>query len=341
VTTEPRLSVVIPTYQRRDSLLRTLGSLRTQILPANEFEVIVAVDGSTDGTAEIVRRLPAPHRLLVLDSPNRGRAMACNSGIRAASGRLVVLLDDDMEASPELLVAHVRAHEGSGRRAVVGAAPIVVTPTSSPFVRYVADGFRARLARLAQPGYQLTFRDTYTGNFSAPRAVLLEVGGFDEAFTAYGHEDYELALRLRQHGVELAYRADALAEQHYEKTFAAFARDGIARGRTAVLLAGKHPAVAGQLKLAEYHRETRKWRALRGLLLTATRVTDRVPTWVCAAISRLEAREPAWLHRCYAMAIDYFYWLGALGALREQRTSGRTGPIASNPSRASRQVGQT
>jgi hypothetical protein len=41
------------------------------------------------------------------------------------------------------------------------------------------------------------------------------------------------------------------------------------------------------------------------------------------------------------MAIDYFYWLGALGALREQQKSRRAGPIASNPSRTSRQVGQT
>ena len=317
----PRVSVVVPTYQRRDSLLRTLASLRAQTLPATEFEVITAVDGSTDGTVEAARGFAAPYRLSVLDGPNQGRAMACNAGIRAAAGDVVVLLDDDMEASAELLAAHARAHQAPAARAVVGPAPIVISPASPPFVRYMANGFRWRLARLAQPGYRLTFRDTYTGNFSARRDVLLQVGGFDEAFRTYGHEDYELALRLQAAGVELVYSADALAHQHYEKTFAAFARDGVARGRTAVLLAAKHPAAADRLKLSEYHRETRTWRTLRSLLLAATRVTDRVPAWIIGLIGRLERREPARLDRYYTMAIDYFYWLGVLGA---RRSVGRT-----------------
>lgn len=341
MTAARRVSVVIPSYQRRDSLLRALVSLCTQTLPPTEFEVIAAVDGSTDGTAEAVRGFAAPYRLTLLEGPNRGRAMACNAGIRAAAGDVVVLLDDDMEASSGLLAAHAQAHEGEGRRAVVGAAPIVAAPDAPPFVRYMASGFRWRLARLAQPGYRLTFRDTYTGNFSARREVLLEVGGFDEAFTAYGHEDYELALRLQQAGVELRYRADALAHQHYEKTFAAFARDAVARGRTAVLLAEKHPAAVGRLKISEYHRETRTWRVLRSLLLAAGRVTDRVPAWVVGLIGRLEPREPARLDRYYTMAIDYFYWLGVFGALRPQEAGGVVPPIMLDRRALSRRVGQT
>lgn len=341
MTTGPQVSVVVPTYQRRDSLLRTLASLCLQTLPAGEFEVIAAVDGSTDGTAEAVHRFAAPYRLSALEGPNRGRALACNAGIRAAKGNVVVLLDDDMEASPGLLAAHARVHDAGGKRAVVGAAPIIASPTSPPFVRYMANGFRSRVARLAEPGYRLTFQDTYTGNFSAPRDLLLDVGGFDEAFRVYGHEDYELALRLQQAGVELTYCADALAYQHYEKSFAAFARDGIARGRTAVLLAGKHPAAADRLKLSEYHRETRTWRALRSLLLALSRVTDRVPAWIISLIGRIERQEPARLDRYYTMAIDYFYWLGALGALRQHEAGGVAPPVALGPHPRSRGVGQT
>lgn len=337
----PRLSVVIPTYQRRDSLLRTLASLRTQALPADEYEVIAVVDGSTDGTAESVRGLAAPHALSVLEGPNRGRAGACNAGIRAAAGAVVVLLDDDMEASPGFLAAHASAHEGPVERAVVGAAPIVVVPGSPPFVRYMADGFRARLERLGQPGYRLRFRDAYTGNFSARRDVLLAIGGFDEAFRVYGHEDYELALRLQETGVELTFSADASAHQHYEKTFAAFARDGIARGRTAVLFAGKHPAVVDSIKLSEYHHGSWRWRAVRGLLLRLSRVTDRVPGWVITVIGRLERCEPARLDRFYTMAIDYLYWYGAFGTLREQRSGGTAGPLPLGARPASRRIGET
>jgi GT2 family glycosyltransferase len=340
VTARPRLSIVIPTYQRRDSLLRTLESLRTQTLPGGEYEVIVAVDGSTDGTAEAVRRFAAPYALSVLEGPNRGRAGACNTGIRAAMGAIVVLLDDDMEASSGFLAAHARAHEGPIEQAVVGAAPVVVSPDSPPFVQYMAKGFRARLERLEQPGYRLRFRDAYTGNFSTRRDVLLKVSGFDEAFRVYGHEDYELALRLQGAGVQLAYSADALAHQHYEKTFAAFARDGIARGRTAVLFAEKHPEIVDRIKLSEYHHGPWRWRALRGLLLRLSRVTDRVPAWVIALIGRLERYEPARLDTFYTMAIDYLYWYGAFGALREQRSGTAAAPILVGAHPTSRRAGE-
>ena len=336
----PLVSVVIPTYQRRDSLLRLVMSLQDQTLPADTYEVIAAIDGSTDGTLEAVRGLTTAYALSALDGPNRGRALACNAGIRAASAPVVVLLDDDMEATPGLLSAHARAHEGSVKRAVVGAAPIVVTSDSPPFVRYMANGFRSRLDRMAEPGYRLRFRDTYTGNFSARRDVLLAAGGFDETFRVYGHEDYELALRLQAAGVELAYRADALAHQHYEKTFAGFARDGIARGRTAVLFAGKHPDIVDRIKLSEFHSGPWKWRALRGLLLRLSRVTDRVPDWVVASVERVERWEPARLDKWYRLAIDYLYWYGALGAMREQAAAGVALPIALDTRPAPPRVGQ-
>lgn len=341
MTRSPQLSVVIPTYQRRDSLLRALASLRAQTLPASEYEVIAAVDGSTDGTYEALGAFSAPYAITALRGPNRGRARACNAGIRAASGALIVLLDDDMEASSGFLAAHAAAHRGAAPRSVVGAAPILVGPGSPPFVRYMARGFRSRLERLGQPGYRLKFRDTYTGNFSAPREVLLAVGGFDESFQVYGHEDYELALRLENAGVELIYSADALANQHYEKTFAGFARDGIARGRTAVLFAGKHPAIVSQIKLSEYHTGSRTWRLLRGLLLQLSRVSTRVPQWVIQFVGRLERWEPARLEKFYTLAIDYLYWYGVFGAMREQRTGSATGglPLVAHPS--SQRSGET
>ena len=340
MTSPPRLSVVIPTYQRRDSLLRLLESLRAQTLPSDHFEVIAVVDGSTDGTAEAARSLPVPFRLSVLEGANRGRGGACNAGMRAAAGAVVVLLDDDMEATPGLLAGHARAHEGGRPLGVVGAAPIDVTPDTPPFVRHIADGFRKRLARLAQPGYQLTFRDTYTGTFSAPREALLAVGGFDDAFRVYGHEDYELALRLQAAGVELAYSADACARQHYEKSFAAFARDGIARGRTAVLFAGKHPEIVDRIQLSQFHAQPWRWRAVRGLLLGLSRVSDRVPELVVAFIGQVERREPVRMDKYYSLAVDYLYWYGALGAMREQSSGGTVPPLPFAAPPASREAGR-
>jgi glycosyltransferase involved in cell wall biosynthesis len=315
----PRFSVVIPTYQRRESLLRTLASLRRQTVAPETYEVIVSVDGSTDGTAEAVRGYAAPYASSVLVQPRRGRARARNAGIRAAVGDVIVLLDDDMEPALAFLESHGLAHEKPGTWVVIGAAPIVVSSDSPPFMRYMAAGFEARLERLGQPGFRLGFRDAYTGNLSCRRDVLLGIGGFDEAFRVYGHEDYELALRLQDAGAELTYSAGALAHQHYDKTFRDFAGDGIARGRTAVLFADKHPAVADRLALSEYRRGDWRWRALRGLLLGLGRVTDRVPEWVVEVVEWLERQEPARLDKYYTLAIDYLFWYGALRARRDRR----------------------
>jgi GT2 family glycosyltransferase len=339
MTASLRLSVVVPTYQRRDSVLRLLRSLRTQTLPPHAYEVVVAVDGSTDGTADAVRRFDPPYALSVLEGPNCGRAKACNAGIRAAAGAVVVLLDDDMEAAPACLAAHAAAHDDPARRAVVGAAPMVAPADAPPFVRYMAAGFRSRLERMAEPGYRLRFRDVYTGNFSARRDVLLAIGGFDEAFRVYGHEDYELAVRLQAAGVALGYSADACAHQHYDKTFAAFARDGIARGRTAVLFAAKHPTIVDSIKLSEFHRGPWRWRAVRGLLLRLSRVSDRVPSWIVAFIEQVERREPPRLDKYYTHTIDFLYWHGALGALRDQQSEIAAGLVSLDARPAPGKVG--
>lgn len=319
------ISVVIPTYQRCASVRRTLEALMRQTMAATEYEVIVAIDGSDDGTKEMIEAFQAPYRLHAVWQPNRGRAAARNAGIRLARGDLVVFLDDDMEPAPGFLRAHHDAHPRGSRRAVVGPAPIVADASSPPIVHYRRSGMSAHQERLAQPGYKLGFRDVYTGNLSLGRAVLLEVSGFDETFRLYGHEDYELGLRLLKAGVQLLYSLDAIAYQRYDKDFAALARDCIARGRTAVLFARKHPDIASSLKLATYDEGSRASRLLRSVMLW---LSDRVPGFpdrVALATGWLERRRPRRLHSYYTFALDYFFWTGARAAVRESAAGDAAG----------------
>ena len=305
-----RASIVIPTFQRRASVLRALEALSRQTVSRDCFEVILSVDGSTDGTADMAATFAAPYRLRVVSHPRRGRAAACNAGILAAEHDLVVLLDDDMEPAPELVAAHLDAHQGSRVRGVVGAAPMVVPNGAAPLVKYRARGFNGRLAQFAARGRPLRFREAYTGHFSIHRDVLMAAGGFDEGFTMYGHEDYELALRLVNAGVELVYSPAAVAWQHYEKTFAAFAHDCIERGHTALLFAAKHPEAARYLEVCGYRRPAWQRRLVRSVLLALTGIGESTPDRVVAAITWLERREPRILDRCYDISVDYFYWLG-------------------------------
>lgn len=310
----PLVSVVIPTHQRRVSLERALRALSRQALAPHEYEVVVAIDGSTDGTRELLETMNTPYALRAVLKQRGGRASACNAGLRVARGRVVVLLDDDMEATHTLLSAHATAHHANETLGVVGAVPIRVDATSPSVTRYVASRFNGHLRHLAASGYQFGLRDFYSGNFSALRETLNHVGGFDESFTAYGNEDLDLSVRLRSAGVRLVFSAEAVAHQHYEKDFPALARDEMEKGRTAVQLAAKHPSWRGELKLAQPERGSFLRRTARGALLAITDASPSATERIIRNVAKLGHRNVAGLRHVYPVVLDYMYWLGVRSA---------------------------
>jgi GT2 family glycosyltransferase len=313
-----QISVIIPTFQRCSSVHRLLQALACQTVQPDQFEVIVSIDGSQDGTLEMVQRFPAPYALRAIWQPNRGRAAACNTGIRASTGDLVIFLDDDMEPVPSFLAAHQQAHVNAPRLGVIGAAPITVEESSPPVVDFIGRKFNNHLERLAQPGYHIQLRDFYSGNFSIRRDTLLEVGLFDEAFRIYGHEDLELYWRLSRAGVKVIYDPRAKARQYFTKDLAALVRDSIAKGKTAILLASKHPEAARHLRLGTFKQVSLPCYICRALLLALSDLFPRTPDMILRLMMRLEQRQPARMQRYYTMALDYYFWWGVRLAAREQ-----------------------
>ncbi len=324
-----RISMIVPTYQRCEFVAQLLGGLTRQRFSPKLFEVLICIDGSTDGTQELVEQFGASFMLRSLWQPNRGRAAACNSGIRSAVGEVVVLLDDDMDPTPGLLEGHWMAHQGQPSVAVLGAAPILLKPSSSAVARYVAEKFNRHLNNLAQPGYKFQLRDFYSGNCSIRRDVLLAVGGFDETFRIYGNEDLELCHRLSAIGVRLLYSQNAAAYQNYTKDFFGLAHDKQEQGCTAVLLANKHPETFQALKLSTYRQASLKWRIVREILLVASRLTSWTPRLVMKSMNWIAERRPDWFQTLCQHAIDYFYWLGAWSALRRSRQTFDDFPVLS------------
>src|SRR5512135_3341024 len=261
------ISVVIPTYQRRESIRRLLAAFAAQTMPPQDYQVIVSMDGSEDGTREMIERMPVPFPLEVLWQPNRGRATACNAGIRAARGELIVMLDDDMEPVPDFLTAHVRAHTADRRLGVLGAVPVRVNAAAPPISCYIADKFNRHLANLAQPDRQIKLRDFYSGNFSIRRDILFQAGLFDESFKDYGNEDLELFLRLSKQNVCFVFCQEALAYQYSTKDLLSVARDNRAAGKTALLLSQKHPDEMVNTRLGSFHHFSSRWRTLRAALV--------------------------------------------------------------------------
>jgi GT2 family glycosyltransferase len=311
------ISVVVPTYQRRASVIRLCASLARQTVPAGEFELVVSIDGSDDGTGEALARTAAPYLLRTLWQPNRGRAAALNAGVLAATGELIVLLDDDMEPVPRFLTAHRRAHADGARRGVMGAAPMNFDGLARPATRYVSAKFNGHLDNLRRPGYTRRLTDFYSGNFSIRREVLLAVGGFDEDFRIYGNEDLELSLRLTKAGVDIVYDPEALANQYTDKDFAALARDSTAEGRTAVLFARKHPDAFADLKLGSFNEGPGSLRLLRNRLLGLSQRRGRLPEGIIRFEKLLARLDPPGMPAFYRLALGYFYWLGARAALAD------------------------
>lgn len=104
----PFVSIVIPTYNGRALLAVCLLSLRAQSYPADRFEVIVVDDASSDGTVEYLAAEFPWARVAAL-AQNSGFIAACNAGVAAAQGEVLVLLNNDTEAEPGWLAALVTA----------------------------------------------------------------------------------------------------------------------------------------------------------------------------------------------------------------------------------------
>lgn len=328
--TEPSVTVVVPTHQRREPLRRVLESLRAQTADPYSFEVIVATDACDDGSAAMIETFPAPYGLRRVDPVRRGRAAACNSAITAARGEILIILDDDMRVVPEFVERHRSHHPPGSRRCVLGAVPVELRTDSPRAARYVKEKFDLHLTRLSEdPAHLNRPRSFYTGNASLRTEVMREVGGFDESFGIYGNEDVELALRLRVAGVELAYDPAALAHQEYGKDFDGLQRDTMAKGRTTVLLARRHPQVFGDLRLATPKDSSRPWLAARSLLLWVTR---RLPatTGAAFAVASLLERLGAWRSPLfYRATLDYAFWAGVDAALAESDDRGELARLAS------------
>ncbi len=320
-----RISVVIATHDRREALLRLLDALSSQVTSAT-FEVVVAVDGSRDGTCEMLAGYSAPFSLRWSDADNAGRASALNRAIRESAGQLLIILDDDMVPPPGFVAAHLAEHSDGRPRFVMGAAPIPADPAAGPLKRYMTTTRNEHYQRLAEPGRVLHVRDLYSGNASVARSVIEQVGGFDDRFRSYGGEDVDLALRLMTAGVTFAFSQAAWANEAYDKSYRALAAEMEDEGRNAVMLALQHPGAAAGQQFAEPWPQPWWWKAARRALLALTRVTARTGDAVDALTELLERRRARRTHLWLRFALEYHYWRGAGPALAKARADGHTLP---------------
>ena len=245
----PELSVVIPTCGRPDTLRDVLAALLRQDYDLSRVEIIVVCDGPDARVVDLVSAMAreAPCALRVLEQERQGAARARNRGIANATGRVIVMLDDDIVAEPRLLAAHGAHHAERDDVVVTGALPIVWDGDEPAHVRVVRDWWQGEQGKLTSPRHRWTFRDFVTGNVSVRRERLLAVGGFDPSFTGYGREDYELGLRLQVAGLRFVHEPRAVGAHRYEKSAIQWLRQFYSMGRADVIFARAHPALVDEV----------------------------------------------------------------------------------------------
>ncbi len=242
------VSIVVPTYRKKELLASTLNSLSAQTYPHDLIEVVVVDDCSGDGTREFLDDLSTPFRIkAVSHEVNKGRAAARNTGVAAASGEIVIFLDDDMRTDPRLVASHVRFHDAHPNAGGIGNAVTAPELGDSLLFRYID----SRGVHKLPPGRRSPARYFVTNNASVPRGALLEAGLFDEAFRSYGFEDTELAFRLEERaGLSFWYVSDAVAHHIHHHSVDQFLEKRLIAARSSLLyLLEKHPGRARDLSV--------------------------------------------------------------------------------------------
>lgn len=225
-TLPPRFSVIICTYNRRSMVLTALASLRKQTLPSKYFEVIVVDNGSVDGTFNAIqtylsadslhrRSHEGQWRAQCLLEIRNGLAYARNAGVTAASGEIVVFLDDDVIVDPSFL-EHLYASYEETQADAIGGCVELYWESQKPYwmTHDLVDTY----------GYYRPFRSrTRLPNginfsnscFSINRAVLQRIGGFSPFLTKRLHapinvEAADICRRLRSQNCTLWYEPAAV-----------------------------------------------------------------------------------------------------------------------------------
>jgi len=275
------LTVVVATYNRRAILEVTLEKLAGQTYPADQYEVVVVDDGSPDDTGEMVRAFSkrAPYRLGFLYHTNRGPGATENRGILEAKGKLILLLADDIQATPTLLAEHAGFHERHPQENFACLGSVLQSPGLpattflrkwDPFKYYELDGQR-----------ELPYWRFWACNISVQRSFFLENGMFREHKGA-AHEDVELGWRLSKKGLRIFYHPQALAYHYHIETLPSAIRRAYERGLNWYFVEENvpDPQIHVKYHILNWHTLKYHYQTFRSLSQNQLPAEDRNLSWL-------------------------------------------------------------
>jgi GT2 family glycosyltransferase len=234
------ISMVVPTYNRAQKLANMLAATIHIRHEVEELEIVVADDGSTDDTASVVRTFETELDITHVRRPDRGHRLAeiCNVGLRTAKHPRIILLQSDMMPAAGLITAYNRWLSATENVLLIGMRRFTCTdPLSAdqigrdPDFEKTLPSIRTRneMWRAASQGvdedwrmeiYRRTnwlrnerrpYRAVVGSNLAFHKSIAQQIGGFSEAFQAWGGEDGEFGYRAYNAGLYLVPVPEAIA----------------------------------------------------------------------------------------------------------------------------------
>lgn len=195
------ISIIIPTYNRKNDLKRCLESIFAQNYPKNAFEVIVVDDGSSDETENLLKEFTKQYlNLRYFRQKNKGPAAARNLGVDKSVGEIIGFIDDDCAIDGEWIRLMVESHRLDDQAAVVGGLTLVANEKTTVLVSQFLSN--CSIESDISGARQVIFFPTC--NVSFKRKVLTD-HKFDEKFPLPGGEDLEFFWRLFNEGYKLVW----------------------------------------------------------------------------------------------------------------------------------------
>lgn len=332
------VSVVVPTYHRPDALRKTLEALTEVDYPADSLEIVVVDDGADDTSRAVVQEFEAEAPpVTYISQDHAGVAAARNRGAAAASGELLIFLDDDMIVGKDHIRRHVEDQARFGDAMVNGhwgfAPALAAELESSPFGR-----FRIELEEWVQDGIE---KQEISADLLRPAGVTAcnlgirsetfeRLGGFDETFPYAGCEDQDLSLRADGAGVPFVYdRAIDLLHDDRRLSLREFGERQRRGATTHVFLAARHAAVREQ---SDMLRENGPLRRGEPIKVSAKKIVKHMLArpagfallGLLARVLETVAPGSRALRRLYWSTLGVYIYAGIRDGLRSDRRSLRS-----------------
>lgn len=219
-----RASVIIPSYNGKDKLTNLLQSLEKQSV--SDIEIIVVIDGSTDGTLQWIQsRNWNLNALRLIEQNNKGRAAARNTGAKEATANLLIFFDDDMIVEASCIQKHITFHSAKHTDCI--SMGLVTEPAAKDDIEiiqykdYLNTLWNTSLMQYSQTELPEDLIILSAANFSISKNIFFELRGFDEILKDI--EDYDFALRAKLAGIKTCFLNDAVAVHNDSFTFKKYA----------------------------------------------------------------------------------------------------------------------